>query len=100
MPQYYVEGLYANKQVVKKKLKTGAYPPKFIEPFAKPIWANSPKEAIQIATAELAGGEWTEEPRVSLVTEEQRMRSMGAPEFPGLTTRPVKRQLKDQSKPR
>lgn len=100
MPQYYVEGLYANKQAVKKKLKTGAFPAKSIEPFAKPIWANSPKEAIQIATADLAGGEWTEGPRVSLVTEEQRMRSMGAPEFPGLATQPTKRQQKSQSKPR
>ena len=85
MPQYYVEGLYANKQGVKKKLKTGAKPVNSIEPYAKTIWADSPKEAIQIATAELDGGEWTEGPRVSQTTEEQRMRSIRAPEFPGLS---------------
>jgi len=90
MPLYYVEGLFANKQAVKKKLKKGAYPANSIEPYAKSIWANSPKEAIQIATAELAGGEWTEGPKVSQITEEQRMRSMGAPELPGLSTRQFK----------
>jgi len=91
MPQYYVEGLYATKQGVKKKHKTGTYPLNSIEPFAKSIWANSPKEAVQIATQEIAGGEWTKGPRVSQVSEEQRMRELGAPEFPELTTRPAKK---------
>jgi hypothetical protein len=90
MPQYYVEGLFANKQGVKKKRKTGTFPVNSIEPYAKTIWANSPKEAIQIATVELDGGEWTEAPRVSQTTEEQRMRSMRAPEFPGLSPRTPK----------
>jgi len=90
MPQYYVEGLYATRQGAKKKLKTGVYPPSSIEPYARTIWANSSKEAIQIATTELAGGEWTEGPHVSQITEEQRMRSMGAPEFPGLAAKPSK----------
>jgi hypothetical protein len=85
MPHYYVEGLFATKQGVRKKSQLDSYPAKSIEPYAKTIWANSPKEAIQIATRELAGGEWTEGPHVSQVTEEQRMRSMGAPEFPGLS---------------
>jgi hypothetical protein len=92
MPHYYVEGLFANKQGVKKKRKAGAYPPNSIEPYAKRIWANSPKEAIQVATSELEGGEWTEGPRVSQITEEQRMRSLGAAEFPGLTRRAKKSQ--------
>jgi hypothetical protein len=92
MAQYYVEGLYANKQGVKRKHKTGSYPQSSIEPYAKTIWANSPKEAIQIATGELMGGEWTKGPHVSQITEEQRMRSLGAPEFPGLTkSRPKKK---------
>jgi len=90
MPQYYVEGLFANWQGAKKKRTTGVYPPGSIEPYAKTIWANNPKEAIQIAATDLDGGEWTEGPHVSLTTEEQRMRSMGAPEFPGLSTRPSK----------
>jgi hypothetical protein len=94
MPQYYIEGLYANKQGVKKKFKTGAYPVNSIEPYAKTIWANDPQEAIQIATSELEGGAWTEGPRHSLITEEQRMRSLGAPEFPGLNSRaPKKRKM-------
>jgi hypothetical protein len=87
MQQYFVEGLFANKQGVKKARKTGVFPPTSIEPYAKTIWANSPNEAIRLATAELEGGEWTEGPHVSKITEEQRMRSMGAPEFPGLTSR-------------
>jgi hypothetical protein len=92
MPQYYVEGMFANKQGVKKKRKTGLLPTGAIEPYAKTIWANSPKEAIQIATDELEGCEWTQNPKVSQVTEEQRMRSMGAPELPGLSMRPPKKQ--------
>ncbi len=91
MPHYYVEGLYATKQGVKKKRKSGAYPANSIEPYAKTIWANSPKEALQLATEELAGGEWTKAPRVSQVTEEERMRASGAPEFPGLSSPPPKK---------
>jgi hypothetical protein len=91
MPHYYVDGLFANQQGVKKKHKTGSYPPNTIEPYAKTIWANSAKEALQIATSELGGGEWTEGPHVSQVTEEQRMRSMRAPEFPGLSVRATKK---------
>jgi hypothetical protein len=86
MPLYYVEGIYTNKLGAKKQRKTGAYPPDSIEPFAKTIWANSPEDAIQLATNELYGGEWTKKPKVSQLTEEQRMRSMGAPEFPGLSS--------------
>jgi hypothetical protein len=90
MPQFYVEGLYANRQGVKKKQKTGSYPAGSIEPYAKAIWANTSKEAIQVATADLQGGEWTEGPKVSQVTEEQRMRAQGAPELPGLSVSPSK----------
>jgi hypothetical protein len=90
MPQYYIEGLFANLQGVKRKRKTGAYPINSIEPYSKTIWANSPKEAIQFATLELNGGEWTKGPHVSQITEEQRMRSIGAPEFPGLSPRTAK----------
>ena len=92
MPQFYIEGLFSNKQGVKKKRKTGAYPANSIEPYAKTIWANSPKEAIQIATSELEGGEWIKGPHLSQITEEQRMRSLGAPEFPGLAPRTTKSQ--------
>lgn len=89
--QFYVEGLYATRQGVRKKRKSGVYPPSDIEPYARVIWADGPIEAIQIATEELEGGEWTVEPKVSQVTEEQRMRSMGEPELPGLSTKPPKK---------
>lgn len=90
MPHYYVEGLYASGQAVKKQRKTGKSPASSIEPYAKSIWANSPREAIQVATAELEGGEWTDGPHVSQITEEQRMRAQGAPELPGLSIPPPK----------
>ena len=93
MEQYYVEGLFANKQGVKKARKTGVLPLNSIEPFAKSIWANSADEAIRLATQELDGGEWTEGPRLSKVSEEQRMRALGAPQFPGLSV-PVKKKRK------
>jgi hypothetical protein len=85
MPQFYVEGVFVTRQGVRKWGKTATYQASSIEPYAKSIWANNPKEAAQIATEELAGGEWIEGPRITQVTEEQRMRSMGAPEFPGLS---------------
>lgn len=88
MAQFYVVGLFANKQALKKKGKTGTFPPGTIEPFARTIWANSPREALQIATEELKGGEWTEGPKVARTSEGQQMRSMGAPEFPGFSQAP------------
>jgi hypothetical protein len=84
MEQFWVEGLFANARAVSKARKSGVYPASAIEPFAKGLWANSPNEAIQLATEALKGGEWIEGPVVSRLTEEQRMRAMGAPEFPGL----------------
>ena len=83
MEHYYVEGLFATKQGLKKAHKTGALPLQSIEPFAKSIWAATPEEAIVLATQQLAGGDWTDGPRVSKVSEEQRMRDLGAPQLPG-----------------
>jgi hypothetical protein len=93
MNQYNVEGVFANKQGVKKARKTGVLPLSSIEPFAKMIWANSPDEAIRLATLELDGGEWTEGPRVSRMSEEQRMRAIGAPQLPGFGA-PAKKKRK------
>jgi hypothetical protein len=84
MEQYWVEGLFANAAGVRKARKSGVYPPSAIEPYAKGLWANSPDEALHLATETLKGGEWLENPVVSRLTEEQRMRAIGAPEFPGL----------------
>lgn len=81
MQQYWVEGLYRGK---KGKAKGGKASPLNIEPFAKSFWANSPEEALRMASEELAGVQWVEGPRVNTISEEQRMRAMGAPELPGL----------------
>lgn len=93
MEQYYVEGVYINKQGVRKARKSGVAPPSSIEPFARTIWANSPQEAAQIATLDLDGGQWTEGPSVSKLSEEQRMRDLGAPQLPGFGT-PIKKKRK------
>lgn len=100
MPTYYVEGLYANAQGVKKKHKTGVYPSSSIEPFARSVWANDPKEAIRLATEELNGGEWVKAPKVSQVSEEQRMRNMGMPELPGFSVPPAKVKPTGKNKPK
>ena len=82
MKAFWVEGLYLNKQGVKKARKTGTYQQSYVEPFAEVVWANNREEALQFAAEKLEGGEWLEDPKVTLKTEEQRMRSMGAPELP------------------
>ncbi|MDD2695187.1 MAG: hypothetical protein PHD58_04620, partial [Anaerolineales bacterium] len=51
------------------------------------IWAENRAEALLLANQALAGGEWVEGPQVSQTSEEQRMRSMGAPELPGFSPR-------------
>ncbi len=85
MQQYHIEGLYATRQGVKKAQKSGLVPLAYIEPYAKTIWANGVDEAIRIATQELDGGVWTEGPRITRASEEERMRQMGAPELPGFS---------------
>ncbi|MBN2146765.1 MAG: hypothetical protein JW726_05220 [Anaerolineales bacterium] len=91
MQYYTVEGLYLTRKGLKKAQKTGRIAAGDIELFAKAIWANNPEEAVEIATQELAGGEWREKPRVSKKTEEQRMRSLGMPELPGISAPPRQR---------
>jgi hypothetical protein len=94
MEQFWVEGLFASRQGLSKERKTGVLPASAIEPFAKLIWANNPDEAIHLATEALNGGKWIEAPRVSRMTEEQRMRALGAPEFPGLSASGKKKRSK------
>lgn len=93
MEHYSVEGLYLTKKGVIKLRKTGKYAQSDLELFTKLIWANNLEEAIRLATEELGGGEWREKPKVSKTTEEERMRLMGAPEFPGLSS-PTKKRKK------
>jgi len=82
MKAFWVEGLYLNKRGVNKARKTGSYQQSYVEPFAQVIWANSREEALRFAKEKLEGGEWLEDPKVTLKTEEQQMRSLGAPELP------------------
>lgn len=85
MHAYWVEGAYRSARGVKKIRTGGKSGPGDLEPYGKNIWAASPEEALRLATAELAGGEWVDGPRISPKSEEQRMRSLGAPELPGFT---------------
>jgi hypothetical protein len=90
MEAYYIEGLFLPRHALKKPRPAGQE----VEPFARSIWANSPEEAVQIATQELGGGQWVEAPKVSRTSETQWMRAMGAPELPGLGTKPPKKKGK------
>ena len=83
MPYFYVEGKYLTRIGRRRSIKSGRVAPGDIEPFARSFWANSPREALQLANEALGGGEWLEPPRVSQTSEEGRMRQMGAPELPG-----------------
>jgi hypothetical protein len=94
MEQYWVEGLFVSKQSLKRAKRSGKITQTDIEPYARSYWANTPDEAILLATHDLNGGDWTNGPHVSKTSEEQRMRAMGAPELPGLTTKTKKRKTK------
>jgi hypothetical protein len=91
MEHYFVEGLYLTPQGLKKVRKSGKTTLADVEPFARSFWANTPEEAIQLATEALEGGQWTETPRVSKNSEEQRMRALGALELPGFAQPKKKR---------
>jgi hypothetical protein len=89
MKRYYVEGLFIPRKNL-KKVRQGSRPvPKEVEPFARTFWANDPAEALRLAAESLDGGQWLEPPRISLTSEEQRMRQAGAPELPGFAPTPV-----------
>jgi len=84
MRQYWVEGLFVPGNRSKKAGKGAAPAGSALEPFAKPYWANSPEEAVQMAAEDIAGGQWVKGPKVSTTSEEKRMRNSGAPELPGI----------------
>ncbi len=83
MTRYYGEGLFIPLNNKKKVQKGGRPSSKEVEPFARSFWANDPAEALRLATEALDGGQWFETPKISLTSEEQRMRQAGAPELPG-----------------
>lgn len=84
MPYFYVEGIYLPKPKKRRSRKPMSVSVTEMEPFGRGFWANSPDEALQLATEALEGGEWIQPPRLSQTSEEQRMRQMGQPELPGL----------------
>ncbi len=88
MEQYWVEGLFVTKKGLAKAHRSGRVAAADIEPFLMSFWANSSNEALQFAQEKLNGGEWTDGPRVTKTSEEQRMRQIGAPELPGLGLAP------------
>jgi hypothetical protein len=83
MKKYWVEGLVTTRSKGKRGVR---------ELFSTSVWASSPGEAIIAAEEKLGGRQWAEAPLLSGKSEEERMRSMGAPELPGLfkATRPKK----------
>jgi hypothetical protein len=83
MKRYYVEGLFIPLKSLKKVQKGAEPSSREVEPFARSFWADDPSEALRQATEAIAGGRWLEPPKVSLTSEEQRMRQAGAPELPG-----------------
>jgi len=83
MKRYYVEGLFVPRKSLKKVRKGGKPSSSEVEPFARSFWANDPGEALVLATEALDGGQWLDTPKISLTSEEQRMRQAGAPELPG-----------------
>jgi hypothetical protein len=83
MKRYYIVGLFIPCKNL-EKIRKGSKPAlKEIEPFARSFWANDPEQALSMASDALDGGQWLETPKISLTSEEQRMRQSGAPELPG-----------------
>jgi hypothetical protein len=87
--RYYVEGLFIPRKHLKKVQQGNRPVPIEVEPFARTFWANDPGEALRLAAEALDGGQWLETPRISMTSEEQRMRQAGAPELPGFAPPPV-----------
>ncbi len=76
MKQFWVEGLVQPRGRGKKTAP--------VEAFSRAYWAETASEALRSAENDLNGGAWVESPKVSLTSEAERMRSMGAPELPGM----------------
>ncbi len=83
MEQYRIEGIFINHRGVRRLMKNGVPHPADIEPFTKTLWADDDQEAYQEATYALNGGKWVERPHITMISEAERMRALGAPELPG-----------------
>lgn len=84
MEQYRIEGIFINRNGVKRLMKDGIPHPADIEPFTKTYWVNNAEEALQNAFYDLNGGKWIDKPSATYISEAERMRALGAPELPGL----------------
>lgn len=84
MKAFWVEGLFLPRSGLKRGRRTVDSAGLEVEPFARVIWAETAEEAAIFASETLEGGSWVEGPRVTLKSEEQRMRAAGAPELPGI----------------
>lgn len=73
MKQYWVDGVYI---AAGRKKSAGG------EPFYRSFWADSPEEALRMASEAIEGGKWVSAPKISTTSEEERMRRQGAPELP------------------
>ena len=83
MKRFYIEGTYTARAGAKKAPRGGTSAQNAVEPFAQAFWAESAAEALRMANEAIAGGQWVEGPRLSDLSEEDRMRQMGAPLLPG-----------------
>lgn len=86
MKHYSIEGVILTARGVKRHQKTGKTTPADLEAFSLAVWAESEQRALEEAQLALRGGSWVEGPKISLKSEEQRMREQGAPELPGLSS--------------
>ncbi|MCJ7533757.1 MAG: hypothetical protein MUO64_22375 [Anaerolineales bacterium] len=92
LQKYWVEGTFLTKQAFQRAKKIGRVTPQDVEPFSMAFWASSPEEAIRMAREKLDQGDWVEGPAIVKQSEEERMRTMGAPELPGFA--PVQKKRK------
>jgi hypothetical protein len=92
LQKYWVEGTLLTKQALQRAKKIGRVTPQDVEPFSMALWASSPEEAIRMAREKLEQGDWVEGPAIVKQSEEERMRTMGAPELPGFA--PVQKKHK------
>jgi hypothetical protein len=92
LQKYWVEGTFLTKQALQRAKKIGRVTPQDVEPFSMAFWASSPEEAIRMAREKLDQGDWVEGPAIVKQSEEERMRTMGAPELPGFA--PVQKKRK------
>jgi len=94
MKQFFVEGLALSKRGVQKRSQGRTTGTGDMEVISVSVWAETPDEALKEAAAQLKGRQWQGKPRITTVSEEQRMRDAGAPELPGMDAAKAKKKKK------